>query len=698
MVAYRWFLAGFLLMLFAFAHPTMAQRQRIDSLKTTLTRKLADTTRANTYYEIANAYYGQSQFDSATYYLALARPLYRRNNHTRGLGDYNRLRGIMSLRQGLLEDALNFDQAAIREYARIGKTQSIALVYNNMGWLYKIMGETQQVQAYAKEGLAYVHKAIVINQRLNAYTSLVDNYVNLGIIHEDLGEFKLGRDCFFKAIAINEQIRAKPEANRILYNNLGKNYNVEGQYQQAITYLNKSLVINLQLKKYSSLAHNYRNLATAYMGLKQPKEALDYAEKALEQVKLSKELPIATSVYGTLAKAYAAAGQYQKAYESVLERKQIEDSLMSLEKTRTIARLQGRYQVQQTQALATTKADLELAKTREMARVEAEKAAAIATIQRDEKQQMALIRAQAEIEKTRAVADIQTKYNTQQRLQQIATLNQQNEQRSDWIQQMKIGFGLLLLLVSLLLGQYFMIRRANRRLAAQNVIIQQNSQQLVVQSDQLRTLMKELHHRVKNNLAIVSSLLNLQVSGMHDEKAIQAVRVGQQRVEAMSLIHQQLYRTDQLTIINMREYLSNLAESLMRAYGYNHSTFDLQIEVEKIELDVEIAIPIGLIVNELMTNAFKHAYHDQPYPFLRIRLGADSKLPVSGLTLEVEDNGVGFDIINWQKSAKVTSFGKLLITSLSEQLEGRIELSSTQGTHFKLRVPATRLATAAQLN
>ena len=698
MKAYRWFLVGFLLVVSAFAHPVMAQRRLIDSLKTTLTRKLADTTRANTYYDIANAFYKQNQFDSTTYYLSFVKRLCQRKNYSLGLGNYNRLRGATCLRQGLLEDALSFDQAAIKEYTKIGKTKLIAMMYNNLGWLYKIMGETQDVHAYTREGLAYIQKAIVINQRLNAYTSLVDNYVNLGIIYEDLGELKLGRDCFFKAIAINEQIHAKPEDNRIMYNNLGKNYNVEGQYEQAITYLNKSLAINLALKRYSSLAHNYRNLATAYIGLKRPKDAVVYGEKALEQVKLSKELPIATSVYGTLARAYESAGQYQKAYESILERKQLEDSLMSLEKTRTIARLQGRYQVQQAQALATVKADLELAKTREMARVEAEKAEAIAAIQRDEKKQMAQIRAQSEVEKTRAVADVQVKYNTQQRLHQISALNEQNQQRSAWIQQLKIGFGLLLLLMSLLLGQYFIIRRANRRLAAQNEIIQQNSQQLVIQSDQLRTMMKELHHRVKNNLAIVSSLLNLQVSGMHDEKAIQAVRVGQQRVEAMSLIHQQLYRTDQLTVINMREYLSNLAESLMRAYGYNHDNFELQIDVDKIELDVEVAIPIGLIVNELMTNAFKHAYRSQDYPFLRIRLGADSDSPLSGVVLEVEDNGVGFDVINWRASTKVTSFGKLLITSLSDQLEGRIDLSTDQGTRFKLRVPSTRLATAAQLN
>ena len=89
----------------------------------------------------------------------------------------------------------------------------------------------------------------------------------------------------------------------------------------------------------------------------------------------------------------------------------------------------------------------------------------------------------------------------------------------------------------------------------------------------------------------MSSLLNLQLNGMHDEKAMQAVRVGQQRVEAMSLIHQQLYQTDHPTVVNMREYLSDLVYGLMNAYGYGADGIRLQFEVEERELDIDVAIP-----------------------------------------------------------------------------------------------------------
>ena len=437
------------------------------------------------------------------------------------------------------------------------------------------------------------------------------------------------------------------------------------------------------MKKLSSLAHNYRNLASAYRGLNQPDSAVYYAEQALAVVKASKEAPLTNSVYGELARSYAAANQYDNAYAAVVEHKRVEDSLMTFDKTRTITRLQGQYAVQQAKEIADIRANLELAKVGEIARIEAQKTEEIARIQAEESQRLAQISAASELEK----AELATRYNTQKRIQQIAGLDQLNEQRAQQLRYMTAGVGLLIFLVSLLITQYYLIRRANRRLSVQNEIITVNSHQLENQSNQLRTLMKELHHRVKNNLAIVSGLLNLQMNGLHDEKAIQAVRVGQQRVEAMSLIHQRLYQTDQLTVVNMQAYLNDLVHSLMDAYGFRDDGIRLELDVEQRELDVDVAIPIGLIINELVSNAFKHAYAQQPNPALRIGLHQDKDPRLAGITLEVQDNGMGVETADWRGTTSRSSFGKRLIATLSDQLEGTFELVNENGTLFRLHIP-----------
>ncbi|MVM35382.1 tetratricopeptide repeat protein [Spirosoma sp. HMF4905] len=280
--------------------------------------------------------------------------------------------------------------------------------------------------------------------------------------------------------------------------------------------------------------------------------------------------------------------------------------------------------------------------------------------------------------KNRQVAELETRYQMREKEENIQQLASTNARQT---RQIWAGIGGLIVLTILLGTLYWLYER-----------VRQSHQKIAQQSDQLTIMMKELHHRVKNNLAIVSSLLKLQSSRLDDEKAIQAVRVGQQRVEAMSLIHQRLYQTDEVTTVNMRDYLTDLSESLMRAYDYPADEFDLQLNIELQELDVDMAMPLGLIVNELVTNAFKYAYDktNGKRPLLRIDLRSQSDKSQPGITLEVQDNGPGIDVSDWQQKGNKSSFGKRLIASLSEQLEGHFELLKQNGTLFRLHMPNVR--------
>ncbi len=645
---------------------------------------MPDTVRGDTYYDIANAFYKLSQLDSARFYLESSRRYYRKGNDLVGLGDYNTLSGSIRRSQGLFDEAVMHYQSALMYFTKSKRPASVAKVYSNLALLYKSMGENQRVRAQLEQGIVYVRQAIAINEAYNIPQQLVGNYINLGIIYEDLNEFARGKECFLKALAINDKIKARPEEYTVIYNNLGKNLNQQGQYEQAIAYLNKALALNLKFQRTTSIVHNYRNLTTSYSQLKQPELALQYGEKARTLVEASKDAPLTCSVYRTLARTYASVGQYDKAYQYLVRQKQLEDSLMTLEKTQAIAQLEGRYEVQKANELAKIAAAMEVAKTREIVRLETRKAREIAFIQAEEKERTTQISARADVEKTKALAELQTKYETQKRVRQISELGQQNQLRIRQIQYMAGGLLLLALLLSVLIFQYRFIRRANHRLAAQNALITSTSRQLSQQSEQLALMMKELHHRVKNNLAIISSLLKLQSNRLEDEKALQAVRAGQQRVEAMSLIHQRLYQTDRLQKVNIKDYLSDLANSLMKAYGYPTNDFDLSIEVDSQDIDVDIAMPLGLIANELITNALKYAYSSDRRPYLRLSLRNQN-----GFIFEVQDNGPGVTLTDWQKKGQRSSFGKRLISSLSEQLDAHFELIKQDGTLFRLYIPST---------
>ena len=278
------------------------------------------------------------------------------------------------------------------------------------------------------------------------------------------------------------------------------------------------------------------------------------------------------------------------------------------------------------------------------------------------------------LEKKKEIARLETQFETKHKEERIQELDTLSEAR----QRQVLILGAFLLAVLVFLAVFFWQYRR----------LQRSRSKISEQAEQMKLLMKELHHRVKNNLAIVSSLLKLQSNRIEEESAARAVREGQQRVEAMSLIHQRLYQTDLLTSINMREYIVDLCENLMTAYGYGRDNFDLNLNIEQEELDVDLAIPLGLILNELLTNAFKYAYQDVQKPRLSISLTGERDL-----TLEIKDNGPGIDEAEWQR--KSGSFGKRLIKNLSDQIGGDYHMENDGGTHYKLHISERALRKAA---
>ncbi len=205
--------------------------------------------------------------------------------------------------------------------------------------------------------------------------------------------------------------------------------------------------------------------------------------------------------------------------------------------------------------------------------------------------------------------------------------------------------------------------------------LQDQKNELITQNSEKEVLLKEIHHRVKNNLQIIVSLLNLQAANFEDEKFLHSIRETQNRIIAMSLVHQRMYQTTNFVAIEFREYVSSLFEN--NRIFYNAQTFDINFENRtspQLKIDIETSIPLGLIINELVTNAFKYVFIDStPNYELKIEILESSTNNYSFL---YRDNGPGIpeDLLVNPKT-----MGLQLVEALVEQINGTLLIDSTDG-------------------
>lgn len=231
------------------------------------------------------------------------------------------------------------------------------------------------------------------------------------------------------------------------------------------------------------------------------------------------------------------------------------------------------------------------------------------------------------------------------------------------------------------------LRRTNLQLRTEMEERKKAGEQVQKSLQEKDVLLREIHHRVKNNLQIIQSMLNLQLPQIKDEKTVALFKESQDRVFSMALIHEKLYQSETLARINFDEYISSLVNHLFLSYGAAGRAIRSKISTEGIILDVDVTIPCALIVNELVSNALKHAF---PTPRPK---GAAGEISV-GLRhgqenlflLTICDNGTGlpedFDV---QQSA---SLGLKLVLALVRQLQGSIHMSRSCGVGFTISFPA----------
>ena len=267
------------------------------------------------------------------------------------------------------------------------------------------------------------------------------------------------------------------------------------------------------------------------------------------------------------------------------------------------------------------------------------------------------------------IAEMQAAYDVEKKDAAIVVLNQENELKNSQRNFFIVVAASLLATALLVVYLYKQKQKSNMLLSEKNTLIEKSLHER-------ETLLKEIHHRVKNNLQIISSLLSLQSKSTSDVATQGAISESRNRVKSMSLIHEQLYQEDTISGVEMKDYITRLVGSLTSSYGLDTEKVEVKIEADDILLDVDSAIPLGLIINELVSNAMKYAFPEQKAGTILISL----RSLMEELRLVVQDNGVGME--DSKKSHH--SFGLSMVNSLMRKLKAEMSIVSNAGTSVEL--------------
>lgn len=494
----------------------------------------------------------------------------------------------------------------------------------------------------------------------------------LGYVYERRGQLDKAADYALEGLRLGEELNDK-KAIALAYSDLSNIFWKQAKYDKGLKYGIKSVVI-FEERGIIDLDYDFTLYVVAnnFLKLNRYDEALKYYEHSLaigERYGFYNNL---SDVYISLVDLYAYLGKYRKAESAGLNAVKyatyLDNDFMLMRSWLSIGKLQnlqGKYKY----AIESLQKSLDVATTEFGDEYYLSQAyEALGKAYAGDHEYMEAYKAfskydglKKEIftaESDQRIALLQTEFEVAQKEDTI--LMQQGTIRKQKSNQMLTSIITGLLLFLLIVGVVAI--RINRK---KNKLLQQQNQEK-------EFLIKEIHHRVKNNLEVVSSLLSLQSTHIDDKKIKDNMLQIQNRIQSMSMIHQNLYQGKNLGSIEMKNYFNIMGDYVLQSYG-TEQRIVMVYDMEELELNVDIATPIGLIVNELITNSLKYAFPNNLTGVITIKLVQKFE----HLELTVTDNGVG---IQKGKELSGTGFGTQLITLLTKQLDGKMVLHQKKGT------------------
>lgn len=532
-------------------------------------------------------------------------------------------KGAILLRMEQLDEA----EQVLNEAISMIPEQEAWLLYTNLGYVYERRG-------MLGEAFEYASKTLGIGETYKDQKAIAMAYSDMSNLFWKQRKFESAFFYGIKSLEIFER-RGINDLDYDFTLHLVGQYLVDLERQdEALPYFQKSVQLGEQYGFYNNLSDTYIALANLHAnsgnfseGKKSGLDALRYAEL------LENDFMIMRS-YLALGKVSNEAGEYSQAAKYLNT---------SIEKAKE--NFGDKYYL--------TLVYQELSKAYEGSKLfeSALKASRIAHQLR------------SDVFTSEAEAQIATLQTEMQVAQKENTINLQESQLS----RQRISQVLYLTLAIVLVIILSLVYRVYLRNKSYSALLEKKNQEK-------EFLLKEIHHRIKNNLETISSLLSLQIAKIDNRHFQQVLEETYNRVQSMGLIHLQLYREENLKGVEMKQFFERLGRFILDTFDAKNR-IDFDIEMAPLELDVDMAIPIGLIVNELISNSLKYAFPDQENGRILISLYEKE----DALFLEVADNGVG---IVSNSTPQGTGFGSELISLLTRQLDGKMTLVKSPGTAF----------------
>lgn len=481
-------------------------------------------------------------------------------------------------------------------------------------------------QKYA-EAINYYHKAEEIFLIENDNNGLADIYNNLGTVYRNQKNYKAALRNFEKAIH-HRTLSGKLDRLSYTYNNLGIVYTEQNDFNKAKEFLTKAEKEKLKYHDYKSLASTYINFSEVYLAQKNTDQYYHYAQMAEKYARMFGQFELVRVVKLNNSQFEAATGNYKGAYEELSELYLDIDTL-----------------------------DLQSQKV-------------LTTV-------------------------LQAKFSDRQKSTEISQLSESNsllEREKKALEREKNRtLSLIYILLFVLLFLVFILILLFKNQKALRI----NQQELRKTNDELikttlsieekETLLKEIHHRVKNNLQIIKSLIRLQKDTIEDERMDAILLEFEQRVASMALVHESLYRSKDLASVNVREYFESLVRDLVEAYNLDKSIIT-KLDIYNGSLGIDTLIPLGLLTNEIISNALKYAFTGRENGIITVDL---KKISEEELVLIIGDDGIGFDFELERDTSN--TLGTELIVALVEQLDGEYTFTSDKGSNFSIRFKSQEL-------